>query len=63
MGVPIGEGEGDGENMWHAWSEEDRLAVDEAERFDDMLGIMDEDQIPASVPATTVMGTGEDVRW
>ena len=37
--------------------------MDEAERFDDMLGIMDEDQIPASVPATTVMGTGEDVRW
>ena len=63
QGVPIGEGEGDGENVWHAWSEEDRSAVDEAERFDDVLGIMDEDQIPASVPATTSMGTGEDVRW
>ncbi|KAF8416398.1 hypothetical protein L210DRAFT_3582882 [Boletus edulis BED1] len=35
-----GIGEGDGEDLWRVWSEEDRLAVDEAERFDDMLGIM-----------------------
>ncbi|KAG8218094.1 hypothetical protein J3R82DRAFT_3609 [Butyriboletus roseoflavus] len=59
-GVPVGEGEGhgdgDGEHLWRAWSEEDKLAVDEAERFDDVLGIMDEDQLPASVPATTGMG-------
>ncbi|KAF8432218.1 hypothetical protein L210DRAFT_3558707 [Boletus edulis BED1] len=37
--------EGDGEDLWRVWSEEDRLAVDEAERFDDVLGIMDEDQV------------------
>lgn len=55
QGMPVGEGEEerDGEDLWRAWSEEDRLAVDEAERFDDVLGIMDEDQMPASVPATT----------
>lgn len=63
-GVPVGEGDGegegdgDGEDLWRAWSEEDRLAVDEAERFDDVLGIMDEDQVSVSVPATTGMGAG-----
>lgn len=60
-----GEGEGgDGEELWKAWSEEDRLAVDEAERFDDVLGIMDEDQ-PASASANTSMGAGagEDDQW
>ncbi|KAF8136753.1 hypothetical protein EV363DRAFT_1320416, partial [Boletus edulis] len=34
-GVPVGISEGDGEDLWRVWSEEDRLAVDEAERFDD----------------------------
>ncbi|KAF8125490.1 hypothetical protein EV363DRAFT_1225882 [Boletus edulis] len=66
-GAPVvaGEGEGisegDGEDLWRVWSEEDRLAVDEAERFDDVLGIMDEDQ----VPATTGMdaGVGEVDQW
>ena len=33
--------------------------MDKAERFDNVLGIMDEDQ----VPATTGMGTGEDDQW
>ncbi|KAF8447504.1 hypothetical protein L210DRAFT_940311, partial [Boletus edulis BED1] len=32
---------GDGEDLWRVWSEEDRLAVDEAERFDDVLGIIE----------------------
>ncbi|KAF8417013.1 hypothetical protein L210DRAFT_3526668 [Boletus edulis BED1] len=36
--------EGDGEDLRRVWSEEDRLAVDEAERFDYVLGIM-EDQV------------------
>ncbi|KAF8125481.1 hypothetical protein EV363DRAFT_1175971 [Boletus edulis] len=60
--VVAGEGEGiserDGEDLWGVWSEEDRLAVDEAERFDDVLGIMDEDQVPASAPAATGMDAG-----
>jgi len=47
-GAPVGnhndEGErdGDAEDLWRAWSEEDKLAVDEVETFDDVLGIMDE---------------------
>ncbi|KAI9464881.1 hypothetical protein HD554DRAFT_2026168 [Boletus coccyginus] len=63
-GAPVGnrddEGErdGDAEDLWRAWSEEDRLAVDEAETFDDVLGIMDEDQVTASMPATAGMGKG-----
>ncbi|KAG9309762.1 hypothetical protein JVU11DRAFT_10136 [Chiua virens] len=57
-------GEGDGEELWRAaWSEEDRLAVDEAERFDDVLGVMDEDQMPASVPAQTGMGSSGNDQW
>lgn len=52
------EGEGDGEDLWRVCSEEDNLAVDEVERFEDVLGIMDEDQVPASLPATTGMGAG-----
>ena len=59
-GVPEGEVEGEGdEDLWRVWSEEDRLAVDEAERFDDVLGIMDEDQVPAT-PATTGVGADAD---
>lgn len=64
-GVPAsqGEAEGNGEDLWRAWSEEDKLAVDEAERFDDVLGIMDEDQVPAPGLATTGMGTGGNDQW
>lgn len=64
QGGPLGErggDDGDAEDLWRVWSEEDKLAVDEAERFDDVLGIMDEDQVPASVPAAT--GTGGADRW
>jgi hypothetical protein len=57
------EGNGDGEDLWRAWNEEDKSAVDEAERFDDVLGIMDEDQMPASAPATTSMGAGGNDQW
>jgi len=60
---PVMEKDGDGEDLWRVWSEEDKLAVDEAERFDDVLGIMDEDQVPLSGPATTDKGIGEDDRW
>ncbi|KAH0839378.1 hypothetical protein J3R83DRAFT_75 [Lanmaoa asiatica] len=61
-GIPVGEGDGegggDGEDLWHAWSEEDGLAVDEAERFDDVLGIMDEDQVPATSGKGASAGLG-----
>ena len=60
-GVP-GEGEdavpGNSEELRRAWSEEDRVAVGGVERFDDVLRIMDEDQVPLAVPATTGMGAG-----
>lgn len=58
-----GDGDGDGDDLWRAWSEEDRLAVDEAERFDDVLGIMDEDQVPLSVPAPTNKGVSAGDEW
>ncbi|KAF9224657.1 hypothetical protein BS17DRAFT_86268 [Gyrodon lividus] len=43
---PLEDG-GEGDDMWRGWNEEDKLAVDEAEQFDDVLGFMDEDQTPA----------------
>ncbi|KAF9237016.1 hypothetical protein BU15DRAFT_88909 [Melanogaster broomeanus] len=39
--------EGDGDDLWRGWTEEDKLAVDEAEQFDDVVGFLDEDQTPA----------------
>ena len=61
QGGPVGEEDGNGEDLWRRWSEEDGLAVDEAERFDDVLGIMDEDQVP--VPTTMGKGISKDDRW
>lgn len=37
----------DGAELWHGWTEEDKLAVDEAEQFDDVVGFLDEEQTPA----------------
>ncbi|KIJ59762.1 hypothetical protein HYDPIDRAFT_177705 [Hydnomerulius pinastri MD-312] len=37
----------EGDDLWRGWNEEDKLAVDEAEQFDDVVGFMDEDQTPA----------------
>ncbi|KAH7888262.1 hypothetical protein F5I97DRAFT_1926687 [Phlebopus sp. FC_14] len=33
-----------GDDLWRTWTEEDKLAVDEAEQFDDVVGFLDEDQ-------------------
>ncbi|KAF8838160.1 hypothetical protein BDN67DRAFT_991441 [Paxillus ammoniavirescens] len=41
------EDESEGDDLWRGWNEEDKLAVDEAEQFDDVVGFMDEDQTPA----------------
>ncbi|KAJ7183961.1 hypothetical protein C8R46DRAFT_1210098 [Mycena filopes] len=37
---------GEGEGEWHGWAAEDKLAVEEAERFDDIsvVGFLDEEQ-------------------
>ncbi|KIK97003.1 hypothetical protein PAXRUDRAFT_825396 [Paxillus rubicundulus Ve08.2h10] len=43
---PLEDG-GEGDDLWHGWNDEDKLAVDEAEQFDDVVGFMDEDQTPA----------------
>lgn len=37
----------EGTELWHGWTEEDKLAVDEAEQFDDVVGFLDEEQTPA----------------
>ncbi|KAJ7093606.1 hypothetical protein C8R44DRAFT_953299, partial [Mycena epipterygia] len=38
-------GGGEGEEVWHGWASEDKLAVEEAERFDDIsvVGFLDEE--------------------
>ena len=36
----------EGTELWHGWTEEDKLAVDEAEQFDDVVGFLDEEQTP-----------------
>ncbi|KAJ7430865.1 hypothetical protein FB451DRAFT_461394, partial [Mycena latifolia] len=43
--LDLGEGEGEG-GEWHGWAVEDTLAVEEAERFDDIsvVGFLDEEQ-------------------
>ena len=33
-------------DLWHGWSTEDKLAIEEAEQFDDVVGFLDEEQIP-----------------
>ncbi|KAJ6601752.1 hypothetical protein DFH09DRAFT_1125806 [Mycena vulgaris] len=45
MGVELGTGE-EGEEVWHGWASEDKLAVEEAEQFDDIsvVGFLDEEQ-------------------
>lgn len=37
----------EGTELWHGWTDEDKLAVDEAEQFDDVVGFLDEEQTPA----------------
>jgi len=37
----------EGTGLWHGWTEDDKLAVDEAEQFDDVVGFLDEEQTPA----------------
>ena len=34
------------DDLWHRWSTEDKLAIDEAEQFDDVVGFLDEEQTP-----------------
>jgi len=34
------------DDLWHGWNTEDKLAVDEAEQFDDVVGFLDEEQTP-----------------
>jgi hypothetical protein len=34
------------DDLWHRWSAEDKLIVDEAEQFDDIVGFLDEEQTP-----------------
>ncbi|OJA20381.1 hypothetical protein AZE42_06676 [Rhizopogon vesiculosus] len=36
----------EGTELWHGWTEDDKLAVDEAEQFDDVVGFLDEEQTP-----------------
>lgn len=36
----------DGDDSWHGWNAEDKLAIDEAEQFDDVVGFLDEEQTP-----------------
>ena len=36
----------DPDDSWHGWNAEDKLALDEAEQFDDVVGFLDEDQTP-----------------
>ncbi|RDB26504.1 hypothetical protein Hypma_005607 [Hypsizygus marmoreus] len=40
-----------GDDAWSGWSSEDKLAIEEAERFDniDVLGLLDEEQTPVVV--------------
>jgi len=34
------------DDLWHGWNMEDKLAVDEAEQCDDVVGFLDEEQTP-----------------
>jgi hypothetical protein len=36
----------DADDLWHGWNTEDKLAIDEAEQFDDVVGFLDEEQTP-----------------
>ncbi|TFK53255.1 hypothetical protein OE88DRAFT_1626135 [Heliocybe sulcata] len=61
---------GDGDNadveVWDAdagWTQEDRQAVDDAERFDDLVvGFMDEEQVKPEPPAVTPAMSGKGKR-
>ena len=41
--VPLDE---EADDLWHGWNTEDKLAIDEAEQFDDVVGFLDEEQTP-----------------
>lgn len=41
--VPLDDGVDD---LWHGWNTEDKLAIDEVEQFDDVVGFLDEEQTP-----------------
>jgi hypothetical protein len=34
------------DDLWHGWNSEDKLAIDEVEQFDDVVGFLDEEQTP-----------------
>jgi hypothetical protein len=34
------------DDLWNGWNAEDKLIVDEAEQFDDVVGLLDEEQTP-----------------
>jgi hypothetical protein len=36
----------DADDLWQGWNAEDKLAIDEAEQFDDVIGFLDEEQTP-----------------
>ena len=35
------------DDLWHGWNTEDKLAIDEVEQFDDVVGFLDEEQTPS----------------
>jgi hypothetical protein len=59
----VTEGRFEGDDAWSGWDEQDRQAIDDEERFDDLVvGDLDEDQSRALPVPTPLPDTSEHVR-